>query len=408
MDKKIVSNHSTFNPKPFMGFYIHIPFCEKRCNYCDFNTSAGMAHVMGEYVDSLKKEIKILRRRYADQFRIGSIYFGGGTPNMLSTDMVKSLVECAYSSFNVCGDAEITCECNPNALQKNYLTNLRSNGVNRLSIGMQSANKHVLTLLGRLHSFSESMDAVLHAKQSGFDNINMDIIYGIPNQSLQDFQNTLQKARDLDVQHLSLYSLSVHAATPIAAMIADGRIPAVDDDIAADMYEWADCYLRQSGFSQYEISNWSKTDRTTSYKSIHNLSTWRHQPYMGIGAGAHSYDGVRRWENIPQILDYIDSVQVDSVEKIIPHQAIINYRYLSNEEQVGEAMMMGLRLTDEGVNLENVAAAYAIDVHEVYGEKIQKLVEKGLLEVFKRNGQTVIRLTQKGRILGNLVFMEFI
>ncbi|HNS37813.1 MAG TPA: radical SAM family heme chaperone HemW, partial [Anaerolineaceae bacterium] len=267
-----------------LSLYVHIPFCRRRCGYCDFNTYAGMESWIAHYSAALKQEITEVALAAGARLPVGTVFWGGGTPSLLPIEQI-ALIKNAYSQYYLLlPDAEITLEANPGTVSLPWLTELRRLGFNRLSFGMQSANPAELRLLDRAHAPQDVQSAVAWSRQVGFDNLNLDLIYGLPNQRLSDWQNTLSAALQLEPEHLSLYSLIVEPGTPLAAQVESGRLPPPDDDLAADMMDLAAEVLSAAGFVQYEISNFA---RGLEHSCHHNLQYWRNLPYLGFGAGAH-------------------------------------------------------------------------------------------------------------------------
>lgn len=388
-----------------LSIYIHIPFCRTRCGYCDFNTYAGYDHLIDEYINAVIKEICNFSKKIDNRFSVHTIYFGGGTPNLLSSYQLEKIIKAIKEKINIAKKIEISTEANPSCLPLEYLISLREIGINRLSLGMQSASAEDLKVLGRRHTYKDVETSVKNAEKAGFSNISLDLIFGIPLQTLMSFENTLKVASDLSPNHLSLYALSVEDSTPLAFQISNKVLPEPDDDLAADMYLLAMEFLEKHEFGQYEISNWAKDDES---RCLHNLQYWRNLDYIGFGAGAHSHIGRERWENFPAIADYIDSVSksIQSPEHI--NQSGINKVFLSEKDDMSETMMMGMRLTDEGVNEERFFERFKVNLDEIYSKEISKLIERKLIEWIVTNEGRRLRMTRKGRLLGNQVFLEFI
>ena len=282
-----------------IGLYVHIPFCRAKCAYCDFNSYAGLEHLFAPYVRALAREIELAGRRHPLQAQ--TIYLGGGTPTVLPLDLLGEVLAACRRAFQVPEGAEVTVEANPGTVDGDYLAGLLSLGINRLSLGVQSFDEGELRLLGRIHTAREAVEACHLAREVGFDNLNLDLIYGIPRQTLAGWRETLRQALDLHPDHLSLYALTLEEHTPLAQRIARGEVPAPDDDLAAEMYVLAEETLAEAGYVHYEISNWARPGR----QCRHNLTYWRNQPYLGFGAGAHSYFRGVRWWNVSSPEEYI-------------------------------------------------------------------------------------------------------
>lgn len=350
------------------GIYIHIPFCLSKCAYCDFNSKAGALELADVYINALIKEMESFRGLYAD-----TVYIGGGTPTVLSTKTFEKLLKKINSIFCIDENAEFTVESNPATADAEKYIMLRDNGVNRLSIGVQSFNDSELLSLSRIHSSYQAEEAVYRAKESGFDNISIDLMEGIPGQSLKSLKHSLCKAVSLDVRHISVYSLILEEGTPFYENPPD--LPSEDEE--RDMYRFTKDYLKLKGFEHYEISNYAKKD----FESRHNIKYWTREPYYGFGAGAHSFYGDVRYENIKDIKEYINAA-----DKRSGCEAISD---LSGEY---ERFMLGFRLLS------------GFDTKGHFKEKIDKLVSEGL--IFNEGGK--VKLTERGEDLANLVFMEFL
>ena len=372
---------------PRSAIYLHVPFCLRRCAYCDFNTYAGLGHLIPQYVDALCAEIA-----RAPDVRAHTLYFGGGTPSLLSPEQIERLVRAVRRRFGLPDGAEITLEANPGTVDRDTLSRLHAAGVNRLSLGVQSAHDGELRLLGRLHTWDQAVEAFRAARRAGFTNVNLDFIYSLPGQTLDRWRATLEAALRLGPEHLSLYALTVEEGTPLASRIASGELPFPDDDLAAEMYELAEEMLEAAGYVHYEISNWA----LPSHECQHNLVYWRNESYFGFGAGAASWWAGQRWANVPHPTEYIARISrgdspVDEIETIPP------------QLEMGETMMMGLRLA-EGISDARFRQRFGVGLAEVYRDQLTEMQRLGLLVW---DGRTV-RLTQRGRLLGNQVFQQFL
>ena len=388
-----------------LNIYIHIPFCRTRCGYCDFNTYAGYDHLKDAYVKAVIEEIAQASKKIDNEHLVHTIYFGGGTPNLLSADQMCKIIQCIKDNFYVASEAEVSTEANPTCLPGDYLKTLRDIGLNRLSLGMQSASAKDLEILGRRHTFKDVETSVENAKKAGFSNINLDLIFGIPYQTLLSFEDTLKSALDLSPSHLSLYALSIEDSTPLAMQIGKKELPEADDDLAADMYIMAMEFLDNHGFRQYEISNWSMDQKN---QCLHNLQYWRNMEYLGFGAGAHSHYSQTRWENRKTISDYIESVSQRPHNDDCVSPAGTNMISLTTDDEISETMMMGMRLTAEGVSAEDFLKRFGAGLDETFSKEISKLLGQELVEWVELDNQSHLRLTKNGRLLGNQVFMQFI
>lgn len=388
-----------------LGMYIHIPFCRTRCNYCDFNTYAGKEYLIDEYIECLVKEIKLLGEVCDSGSSLQSMYFGGGTPNLLKASQFDRVINEIKRKYRFYKTIEISSEANPGMLSKDYLKDLHNLGLQRLSLGMQSAHVEELKLLGRYHTFQDVVESVRTARLAGFENINIDLIYGVPRQTLEMFQESVQKALSLETEHLSIYCLTIEKGTPLEQMVKTGQIPNSDTDLGADMYEWVMERLEDAGFIQYEISNWAMQEK---YFCAHNLLYWRNQAYLGFGAGAHSHFRGKRWANVPRIETYIQKMQQASQAAEFAPPAAEEIISLSPIDQIQETMMMGLRLVEEGVSNRDFKARFGKHIRDLYSKEIDDLTGSDLLEEDRAGNDIRYRLSQRGKMLGNQVFMRFV
>jgi len=396
---------------PPYSIYIHIPFCVHRCAYCDFNTYAGYDNLIPGYVEALCKEITLLSISAGSPLPIHTIFFGGGTPSLLPSQSIRCILNILEQNFNLQSDIEISLEANPGSLNYRYLRELREQGVNRLSLGMQSANASELRLLERQHDFGEVIRSVSWARQAGFTNLNLDLIFGLPYQSLEAWEGNLLHALELEPDHLSLYALTLEHGTPMHHWVNRGLLPEPDPDLAAEMYEYSTDLLEREGFVQYEISNWARQNSEgKSISCLHNLQYWRNLPYLGFGAGAHGFAAGMRVANVLSPAVYIQRCLelVSNKERPFPcSPATTKTQKIDRSTEMGETMIMGLRLTIEGVSKSTFYDRFEITLEQVYGKEIDDLIDKGLLECCGEGGDT-LRLTQRGRLLGNQVFMQFV
>jgi len=415
----MTSNHS---------IYIHIPFCTHRCAYCDFNTYAGQEAMIPAYVDALCREIEFVGQRFASpdfgrgikgEGEIHTIFFGGGTPSLLAPKQFESILNAIRASFSLTEEAEITMEANPGTVSYANLLELRKLGINRISFGVQSANMEELRMLERAHTFFHVIEAVSSARKAGFDNLNLDLIYGLPEQTLGTWQSTVKRILDLHPEHISAYALTLEHGTPFGRWSAKGLLPLPDPDLAADMYEWASEIFESAGYRQYEISNWAKPGCACK----HNLQYWRGLPYLAFGAGGHGYANGYRYSNVLHIKTYINRLSNEQATNYqIPLTPVtVNHHKQSPQDEMSEFMMTGLRLTQEGVSADEFQARFGESMHDVYGKEIDGLLKLGLLECvsdsFLLLGAPIrdamglgmrLRLTQHGRLLGNQAFMRFV
>jgi len=391
------------------SLYFHIPFCKKRCGYCDFISTAGRESAIPKYVDAICQEIRLLGNSAPLPLEIHTLFFGGGTPSLLPISDIQQILDAVTKSFSVQPGCEISLEANPCTVTLEYLKGLFVSGINRLSLGMQSANPDDLRLLQRIHTHADLIYAVDSARTAGFTNINLDLIYGIPYQTLDRWQYSVDEALKLQPQHLSLYALTVEPGTKLHNQVANHSIPAPDDDLAADMYEWADQYLSKNNYTQYEISNWAlnKSDGVF-YACRHNLQYWHNLPYLGFGAAAHGSACQHRMANEPDMETYINFFINPENKLAFPFSpANKEINPIDRITEMQETMMVGLRLTREGVNKEMFQDRFNIPLDQVFGEKIKLLMQAKLVEWALENPD-ILRLTKYGRLLGNRVFREFV
>ncbi|WP_322807332.1 radical SAM family heme chaperone HemW [Thermanaerothrix sp.] len=386
------------------SLYLHIPFCRHRCAYCDFTTYSGQESLIPAYVKALCAEIRYIGQTAPYRLPVHTIYFGGGTPSLLPADAVAMILKACHEAFDVIPEVEISLEANPGSVTLEWLQAVRRLGVNRLSLGMQSAHPDDLRLLERQHDFFDVSQAVRWARRAGFDNLNLDLIYGIPNQSLARWQETLERALGLHPEHLSLYALTIEHATPFYRWVARGLVAPPDDDLAAEMYEWADGRLSQAGYVQYEISNWARQQDTDLRTCRHNVQYWHNEPYLGLGAGAHGFANHTRTANVRGIKAYIDRLAQPTERPFPLTPATEQFQIIDPLTEMQETMLMGLRLTREGVSRQRFYERFHQTMEEVFGATISHLNTLGLLEWC---GESLC-LTRRGRLLGNRVFMEFV
>jgi len=404
------------------SIYLHIPFCRHRCAYCDFNTYAGQEARIPDYVAALQREVHFLTDTAPERFPVKTVYFGGGTPSLLPVLAFEQILETLSRCFELASDAEISIEANPGTLSPAYLRDLRATGVNRLSLGMQSADASELLFLERQHQFEDVANAVDWARQAGFDNLNLDLIFGLPEQQVATWKASLSQALALSPEHFSLYALTIEHGTPLGRQAVLGLIPEPDPDLAAEMYELAGERLAETGYLQYEISNWAKgkieegmqnadilsAPRSPQLACRHNLQYWRNQPYFGFGAGAHGFVGGFRTVNVLAPGSYIRRIHQAATHLTFPRTpATVSAQPIDLQTEMNETMMMGLRLTQTGVSRAAFQARFNQDLNSVFGEQIEKLIEWDLLE-WSGLENDILRLTPHGYLLGNQVFCEFV
>jgi oxygen-independent coproporphyrinogen-3 oxidase len=366
------------------------------------------------YIQALCAEIRFVRASVGQQIPIHTIFVGGGTPSLLPLAELGRLFEVISQEFNLFEGAEITLEANPEKLSANYLKGLQQLGINRISLGVQSADSRDLRILERQHDFLQVAAAIKLIRKAGFENLNLDLIFGIPHQTIESWKSSLMIALELQPEHFSLYALTVEHGTPMADWVSRGLLPQPNPDLAADMYLWAAEHLDQHGFMQYEISNWAQLDTSGVLLSCkHNLQYWRNHPYLGLGAGAHGYANGIRTANTISPREYIRkclNIQGDanSGNLLFPVTPGTDENLVVDREQeMGETMMMGLRLTDEGVSRAEFRHRFGSEMDEIYKNEIAQLIGLGLVE-WELKHEDRLRITPQGRMLGNQVFIHFV
>ncbi|HIP70984.1 MAG TPA: radical SAM family heme chaperone HemW [Anaerolineae bacterium] len=385
-------------PGSSLSLYLHIPFCRHRCSYCDFNTYTSLGDLQEAYAAALAVEIE----QVAGEARrpVHTIFFGGGTPSLMPPSAIARILQAVRDGFAVSPDAEITMEANPGTVDEAYLTAVHTAGVNRLSFGVQSAIPAELQLLEREHDFPTVIEAVEMARAAGLENFNLDLIYGLPGQTLASWEESLRAALALDPTHLSLYCLTIEPGTPMQRWLENGRISPPDPDLAADQYDLACRLLAGAGLEHYEISNWAKPGLACE----HNLTYWRNGEYLGLGAGAHGHAAGIRYEVVKQPRVYVR--RMDTAVSPPPYpltSAVTCHHTLTPREAMSDTLITQLRLLQEGLDTAVFAAKFGQTPEEVYGDSLKQLEEWELLE--ERDGR--LRLTRKGWFLSNQVFYRF-
>ena len=388
------------------GIYLHIPFCRRRCKYCDFITYAGKDALMPGYYSALMSELRhqaITLKELPPQ--VDTIFFGGGTPSLMKGEWIQALIERIGSEFGLAEDVEISLEANPGTLLPGFTANLLTAGVNRLSIGVQSFAERDLALLGRIHNPSQAIDAIRSSRKAGFKNISLDLMFGIPGQSLADWQANLQQAIALQPDHLSLYSLILEPGTQLFDDVEAGRLQPVSEDLSADMFELAMDELEKEDFSHYEISNWSRGE---AFEARHNKIYWKNQSYLGVGAGAHSSLNGLRVANTPSIEDYINKIGSLGSDSASAFPAAVETLKLDPYTMQQETMMLGMRLTREGVSAFAFEQRYGATIQGVFPREVENIIARKLAEWRNFPDGPHLVLTRGGVMLGNQVFQEFV
>ncbi|HSB09048.1 MAG TPA: radical SAM family heme chaperone HemW [Blastocatellia bacterium] len=388
------------------GIYIHIPFCERKCTYCNFNTTDYFESLARRYIEAVAREIsywgELLRVQTGDRLKVDSLYFGGGTPSIVEADQLAVLIGCCRERLDVAPESEVTIEINPATFSRAKVEGWLASGINRASVGVQSFIDRELVALSRTHTSCDARRTIDLLREAGLVNISLDLIAGLPEQGLADWEFNLGEALSIRPEHLSLYLLEVKEGTQLHGQIKRGSRPRPDDDVAAEMYRMICDSIQSAGYEQYEISNFARLVETdppktaSPFRSMHNVKYWTGASFYGMGCGAHSYDGRARWVNVLKTEAYIEQVASSG-------QAISERHGLSENDRAAEALFMGLRLR-EGISLTEFQSEYGVDVIERYRDELPRLAEAGLVEV--DGGR--LALTPAGRLLSNEVFVSFI
>ncbi|MGE4283430.1 MAG: radical SAM family heme chaperone HemW [Clostridia bacterium] len=374
-----------------IGLYIHIPFCVQKCHYCDFNSYAGISYMKDQYTHAMIEEMKLYKEKNSD-IEVGTIFIGGGTPTCLEAPLLEDILISCRELFELTEDCEISIESNPGTLTKEKLRMLKQNGVNRLSIGLQCWDDLQLKRLGRIHSKDQFVENYHSAREEGFDNINIDLMFSLPDQTLQQWERTLHQVIQLMPEHISCYALKIEEGTRFYQDYQNKKLQMPDEDVDRDMYEAAIKMLISNDYSHYEISNFAKR----GYECKHNLLYWKSKEYQGIGAGAHSYINAIRYANIKSPEEYIKRIKGN----LLP---VEEEEQLAVKDQMSEFMFLGLRLIG-GVNSSEFYQRFGVELDDIYEEELNKLIALSLIEAHKYG----YKLTRRGIDLSNQVFMEFI
>lgn len=372
------------------GLYIHIPFCDHICTYCDFPKLITKGQRHEDYIQALLIELKHYEKQIGFH-QLQSIYIGGGTPTALSVKQIQPLFDYLHQSINMNQILEFSIEANPENLTEDKVKYLLSQGISRFSLGVQTFDETLLKRIGRQHGSEHVQQAVATLKANGMHNINLDLIYAIPGQTIEQLKEDLKKAVSLEVEHISAYSLIVEEHTQLYLAYMKDQLALTDNEIEAKMYEVVMDYLSNYGYQHYEISNFAK-----SLPSLHNQWYWKNEEYIGTGLGAHGYINGCRYQNTRSINTYISSLKNNDLP-------IIEKNLLSKEEKIEEEMFLGLRLI-EGVNLKMISQKYELDIEQLYQKSLEKMIVAGHLE---RIGNQ-IRLTHQGLLMANEVFEQFL
>lgn len=374
-----------------LGLYIHVPFCAQKCYYCDFNSYKINSNQKKEYLINIEREMKFYKGEFKDKC-FDTVFFGGGTPSILTVDELQELVNNINENFNIKKDAEITIECNPGTINREKLEAMKKMGINRLSIGLQATQNYHLKSIGRIHTYEEFEKNYYDALDIGFENINIDLMYALPNQKTQEWKDTLDKIIKLNPSHISAYSLILEEGTKLYDMYQNKEFELLDEDTDINMYNYTIDTLKRHGYNQYEISNYSKEN----LECKHNIIYWKCDNYLGLGPGASGFIGDTRYSNIEDICEYNKCI----MQNIRPVSEEIE---LTKKDKIEEFIFMGLRM-NEGINVDIFKERFDTDFYDIYQEVMDKLIKRELVRFDGKN----ISLTQKGREISNSVFIEFL
>ncbi len=383
--------------KPDLELYIHIPFCEKKCNYCDFLSFKSDSETMKNYISQLKQELTVMSAE-CTAYTVSSVFVGGGTPSLLPGFAIRELIEGIRANYDVAPDAELTVESNPGSLMRHKLIEYRKAGINRLSIGLQSADNAELKLLGRIHSFEEFLKTYQAARMEGFDNVNVDLINCIPMQSINTWRKTLRSVTMLKPEHISIYNMIIEPGTLFYEMNQEGVLMMPSEEEQAQIDDYTRSYMKRMGYQRYEFSNWSKLGR----ECRHNLGYWQGTAYIGVGLGASSYFNGCRWKNSSDIREYLACDFAGRGTAAVAEQRK-EYKELSREDKMEEFMFLGLRCIS-GVSEAVFFGRFGIELSAIYGAQLAKYTGLGLIE----HTDGMYRLTERGIELSNAVLSDFL
>lgn len=385
-----------------IGLYIHIPFCKQKCYYCDFTSYANKEELVERYIKCLKKEIlqyanenKIMSEHgLEERYVIKTIYIGGGTPSAIDEMYIINVLDTIKDNFKMRDNVEITIEVNPGTVNKDKLESYRECGINRLSIGLQAVQDDILKCIGRIHTYKDFENTYEYAREVGFDNINVDLMINLPNQTLDDVKESVKTILSLKPEHISVYSLILEPNTKMYELINSKTLTIASDETERQMYWYVKDTLERHKYNQYEISNFTKS----GFESKHNMDCWNQKEYIGVGASASSFMENKRYSNISELEKYIENI-----EKGTPNKNLVLEEFLDEESKMDEFMMLGLRKID-GVDIKEFERIFQINPIMKYCKKLDKLNREGLIEIDENN----IKLSNKGIDLANLVWEEFV
>lgn len=373
-----------------IGIYVHIPFCAKKCLYCDFISYENKGEFIEKYVNALKQEI--VNYKSDNIYKISTIYIGGGTPSFINSKYIVQIIETIKSKFEIIKDAEITIEVNPGTVTKEKIYDYKNCGINRISIGLQSTDNNILKQIGRIHTYEQFIETYNLARKVEFENINVDLMLALPNQTIAILEDSVDKITKLNPEHISIYSLILEEGTPLYNLVENGKLNLLDDEMEREMYWTTKKKLEERGYKHYEISNFAKQ----GYESRHNTDCWKQKEYIGFGAAAHSYVNNTRYSNTEDLCKYITNIIEGTNTKTI-------HEVQNKEEQMKEYMILGLRKI-EGVQISEFKNKFIQNPLYVFMHELDKLVKEKLIEI----DINAIKLTSKGLNLANIVWEEFV
>lgn len=375
-----------------VGIYVHIPFCKQKCFYCDFVSYCDKTKLIDKYIECLKKEIKFKSNKKG--FIIDTIYIGGGTPSVIDGKLVRDILETIKENFIIDEEAEVTIEVNPGTVNEEKLKIYKESGINRISMGLQSTNNSLLKMLGRIHTYEEFLECFDLARHVGFKNINVDLMIGLPRQTLEDINESIERISNLKPEHISVYSLIVEEGTRISKDLLTGKLILPEEEFERKMYWKVKEKLKSNGYIHYEISNFAKE----GYESKHNMNCWNQKEYLGFGASAHSYINHIRYSNTENLEKYIDNISKEQIEK---NKEVHEIQDIDSSKK--EYMLLGLRKID-GVNITEFKNKFVDNPIYLFRKELNELVKNELIEIDENS----IKLTNKGLDLANLVWEEFV
>lgn len=381
-----------------LGIYVHIPFCKQKCSYCDFISYWDKNDLVEKYIEVLKQEIKT-NTEDVSKYEISTIYIGGGTPSYIESKHIEEILKTIKKKYNVSKNAEITIEVNPGSATKEKLECYAEAGINRISIGLQSCNNNLLKMIGRIHTYEDFLSTYKLAREVGFKNINVDLMIGLPNQTLEDVKKSLEEIIKLNPEHISVYSLIVEEGTPIEKKIVKGELKLPNEELERKEYWEVKRTLESSGYKHYEISNFAKR----GYESKHNLNCWEQKEYLGFGVAAHSYMNGVRYSNVEHIEEYLKKEMGSEKCEVGKNTSNIIHEIQTEENKKKEYMLLGLRKID-GIKISSFKNKFGCNPIMEFKNELNKLVQEKLIEI----DLDQIKLTKKGIDLANIVWEEFI